>query len=134
MLIHVFKKKKPELLITFSLAFVMMTISASLMYFIEHEVQPDKFSSIPATMWWAVATLTTVGYGDVYPITALGKLLGALIAVLGVGVFALPAALLATGFNEMHLSSFSDRFDQKTDHCPLCGSDVGEKSHLSKVA
>ena len=68
------------------------------MYYIEREYQPEAFSSIPAAMWWAVATLTTVGYGDVYPITVLGKIIGSFIAVLGVGLFALPAGIIASGF------------------------------------
>ena len=53
------------------------------MYYVERDYQPDKFSSIPAAMWWAIATLTTVGYGDVYPITVAGKIIGSFIAVLG---------------------------------------------------
>lgn len=68
------------------------------MYYIEHPAQPEVFSSIPATLWWGVVTLTTVGYGDVVPITALGQLVGAIVAVLGIGMFAIPAALIATGF------------------------------------
>jgi len=68
------------------------------MFGLEKEANPEAFPSIPQTMWWGVATLTTVGYGDVYPITALGKVLGAVIAVLGVGLFALPAGIIAAGF------------------------------------
>ena len=63
-------------------------------------MQPNAFSSIPMAMWWGVATLTTVGYGDVYPVTALGKLLGAIIAILGIGVIALPAGLLGGAYME----------------------------------
>jgi voltage-gated potassium channel len=62
--------------------------------------KPDKFASIPETMWWGAATLTTLGYGDVYPITPLGKLIGAMIAVLGFGLFALPTGLLGAAFVE----------------------------------
>ena len=69
------------------------------MYHLEGHVN-DKFRSIPETMWWGVATLTTVGYGDVYPETGAGKVLGAMVALLGVGVFALPAGILASGFSE----------------------------------
>ena len=70
------------------------------MYFIENEAQPEVFSSIPAAMWWGVATLTTVGYGDIYPVTPIGKILGSIIAMLGIGMFALPAGILASGFEE----------------------------------
>jgi voltage-gated potassium channel len=75
---------------------VLSTPSA--MYIVEHEAQPETFPSIPATMWWGVVTLTTVGYGDIVPVTRLGQLVGAVVAVLGIGMFALPAALIATGF------------------------------------
>ena len=94
------RRKREELLISVFVVTVLLIISSTLMFYIEHEVQPDAFSSIPATMWWAVATLTTVGYGDIYPITILGKFLGSVIAFLGIGMFALPAGILASGFSE----------------------------------
>ena len=91
-------KRKEELVISLTFLLVMLIFASGLMYYIEHEAQPEAFSSIPETMWWGVATLTTVGYGDVYPITSLGRLLGAIIAILGVGLFALPAGIIAAGF------------------------------------
>lgn len=97
-IINVVKSRKEELLTSLTFLIVILILSSSLMYYIENEAQPDAFTSIPATMWWAIATLTTVGYGDIYPITPLGKVLGAFIAVLGVGIFALPAGIIATGF------------------------------------
>jgi voltage-gated potassium channel len=87
------------------------------MYYAEHEAQPEAFSSIPETMWWGIATLTTVGYGDVYPVTALGKLLGGVIAVIGIGLFALPTGILASGFSE-ELSK------EEETACPHCGKDL----------
>ena len=100
LIIRVFENKKEELLISLFTVFVLLIIASSFMFYFEHEVQPDKFSSIPATMWWALITLTTVGYGDVYPVTIPGKLLGSVLAILGVGIFALPAAILASAFTE----------------------------------
>ena len=85
-------------MVTLTLLVILLIFASTIMYYIENEANPEAFKSIPETMWWGVATLTTVGYGDVYPITALGKLLGALIAVLGVGLFALPAGIIAAGF------------------------------------
>ncbi len=79
---------------------VLLVFSSTLVYYTEHVAQPEKFSSIPAAMWWGMATLTTVGYGDMAPVTPLGQLLGGLIAILGVGMFALPAGILASGFAE----------------------------------
>jgi voltage-gated potassium channel len=70
------------------------------MYYAENEAQPEAFTSIPAAMWWGVVTLTTVGYGDVYPVTPLGKLFGAALAFIGIGLFALPAGIIASGFSE----------------------------------
>ncbi|RAU23517.1 ion transporter [Paramagnetospirillum kuznetsovii] len=83
--------------------FVMMVIlvlTSSLIYLFEHRAQPHVFSDIPTSMWWAVVTLTTLGYGDMVPITMMGRMLGALTAVLGVGMIALPAGVLASGFSE----------------------------------
>ena len=77
---------------------VLLVFASSLMHLIEHEAQPDAFGSIPAAMWWAVVTLTTVGYGDAAPVTPLGQLLGGFVTILGVGTFALPAGILASGF------------------------------------
>ena len=78
----VVKEKKAELLITGFVTFLMLLLASFLMYDIESEVQPDKFPNILASFWWAIATLTTVGYGDVYPVTAFGKFIGGLIAVM----------------------------------------------------
>jgi len=83
--------------------FVMMVVlifTASLMYLFEHRAQPHVFSDIPTAMWWAVVTLTTLGYGDMVPITPLGRALGGCTAILGVGMIALPAGVLASGFSE----------------------------------
>ncbi|MBC8268941.1 MAG: ion transporter [Rhodospirillaceae bacterium] len=82
---------------------LMLVLTASLAYLAEHKAQPEAFGSIPAAMWWAVITMTTVGYGDVVPVTLWGKLMGAAIGILGIGMVALPAGLLSSGFsNELH--------------------------------
>ena len=95
---RVLKDRQDKLVIATSANFLVLVIASSVMYYIEHPAQPDVFSSIPATLWWGVVTLTTVGYGDVVPATALGQLVGSVVAVLGIGMFAMPAALIATGF------------------------------------
>lgn len=79
---------------------VIMIIAASGIYLIEHEHQPEVFGSIPQSMWWSIVTLTTVGYGDVYPVTLLGKFFAALIMVAGVGLVALPTGILASSFSD----------------------------------
>ncbi|HEY6231922.1 MAG TPA: ion transporter [Pyrinomonadaceae bacterium] len=97
---NVFKAKKSELTLTLVLIFLLLIFASSAMYAVENEAQPDKFSSIPETLWWGVITLTTIGYGDIYPVTPLGKIIGGIIAFLGIGLFALPAGILASGFSE----------------------------------
>ncbi len=94
------RSKKEELLVTLFILALLLLMSSSLVYYAEYEVQPDKFSSVPETMWWGVITLTTVGYGDIYPVTVLGKLLAGFIAILGIGTFALPTAILGSAFME----------------------------------
>lgn len=79
---------------------VLLLFASTGAYFLERGAQPDAFGSIPATAWWALATLTTVGYGDVVPITPWGKLLGGVVMLLGVCMFALPVAIIATGFTQ----------------------------------
>ena len=77
---------------------IALFISSALMYVVEHEIQPENFSSIPTTMWWSMITLTTVGYGDVSPMTSLGKLVGAATAIMGICVVALLTGIVATAF------------------------------------
>lgn len=95
----VLKQKRDELFVGLFVAIVLLVASSTAMYHVEKDVN-EAFESIPKTMWWGVATLTTVGYGDVYPITGAGKVLGAIVALLGIGIFALPAGILAGGFSE----------------------------------
>lgn len=113
---RVIKAKKSELTLALVAASVLLVISASLMYFAEHSAQPKVFSSIPASMWWAVVTMTTVGYGDIYPVTPIGKALASIIALMSIGLFALPAGILASGFSDEMKTK-----PQSEDSCPRCG-------------
>ena len=112
---NVIASKRNDLLSAMFTVFTLLMISASLVYFAEHAAQPDLFPNIPASMWWSVVTLTSVGYGDVYPITPFGKLLGGVIAVLGLGLVALPTGILASGFAE------EVQRKQIQPKCPHCG-------------
>ncbi|MGQ0662361.1 MAG: cyclic nucleotide-gated ion channel [Pseudomonadota bacterium] len=82
------------------LMFVLLVFQSSVVYLLEREAQPDKYASIPEAMWWGIVTLTTVGYGDVTPVTGWGKLVGGITAVLGLAMFALPVGILASAFVE----------------------------------
>lgn len=116
---RVISRKKDDLVVTFLVGGLMLLLTSSLMYFVERSAQPEEFSSIPAAMWWAVVTLTTVGYGDVHPITPGGRLIGAVAAVIGIGLFALPSSILASGFIEEWSGE-----DGELHHCPGCGEDL----------
>lgn len=115
----VFKAKKEELILTSFLMGLLLIVSSSVLYYCENEVQPETFSSIPATMWWAVATLTTVGYGDMYPVTLLGKFCASIIAILGIGMFALPTGILGAGFVEA-----LQKKKVLNKNCPHCGKEI----------
>jgi voltage-gated potassium channel len=113
---HAFRRKKDQLIVALTANGLLLLIASSLMYFIETNAQPDAFGSIPEAMWWGIATLTTVGYGDVTPVTPLGQFVGSIVAVLGIGLFALPASIMASGFIEA--ASY------ETHECPKCGYEV----------
>jgi voltage-gated potassium channel len=100
MIKSVLKDKKEELLVTLLFIIIILVIISTLMFYIERDAQPEVFGSIPKSLWWGVVTLTTVGYGDIYPVTALGKILGGIITLLGVGLIALPSGILASGYTE----------------------------------
>ena len=115
--------RKDELLAVVSVLGVLLVLASSLMYFVEQSAQPDKFSSIPAAMWWSIITVTTVGYGDVAPITPAGRLLAGVIALLGIGIFALPAGILGSSFMEQVNRRRSPPVIRT---CPHCGRDIDE--------
>jgi voltage-gated potassium channel len=93
-------RRKELLLVSVALMAMFVYLAASLLYEIEHWRQPEVFSSIPATFWWACVTFNTIGYGDMVPLTPLGRLFAALISVFGVGVFALPTAIVIAAIIE----------------------------------
>jgi len=109
--------RKEQLVLSFLFILFVLVIISFIMFHAENEAQPDKFTSIPATMWWGIATITTVGYGDMVPVTPLGKFLGGLFAIAGVGLLALPAGILSSGFYEsLHHSN--------KRKCPHCGEEI----------
>jgi voltage-gated potassium channel len=99
-LIQTIIKQRNALLGSQIMVISILLVVSTFIYFLESSVQPDVFGSIPSTMWWGIATLTTVGYGDVVPMTGLGKLLASFTMLVGIGMFALPAAILASAYYE----------------------------------
>jgi len=95
---RVFSRTRAELALVGFTLLVALVLVSSLMYLVEGEVQPELFSSIPAAMWWSIVTLTTVGYGDAVPVTDLGRILGAFVAIAGIGLYALPTGILGAAF------------------------------------
>lgn len=94
------KSVKSELTFTLFLSIITILFSASAIYYLENEAQPDKFSSITESIWWATVSLATVGYGDVYPITVGGKIFASLISLVGIGVVAIPTGVISAAFVE----------------------------------
>jgi voltage-gated potassium channel len=119
---RVVRRKREELLIALGFFSMLLVMTSALMYVAEHVAQPKAFSSIPASMWWAVVTMTTVGYGDVYPVTVMGKLLAGVTALLGIFAFALPTSILGAGF----LAELDGA--EKRGKCPRCGAEHGMRN------
>ncbi len=92
--------RRYELLVSLGAALLVLLFSATVLYVVEGRAQPEAFGSIPRALWWGVATLTTVGYGDVYPVTVLGQLFAGMTALAAVGMVAMPAGILAAAFSE----------------------------------
>lgn len=117
----VFKQKKSQLVSTIFVVLILMVITGILMFNIEHEAQPEVFSNAFSSFWWAVATFTTVGYGDIYPITVIGKILSAIMAFLGIAIVAVPTGIISAGFMEQITKDSTENDDDEKKYCPYCG-------------
>lgn len=132
LVVSVFKRKASELAIAAFMLVFLLLIASTAIYYAENAYQPEAFSSIPDSMWWSVITICTVGYGDIYPITVLGKVIGGVLAVIGIGFFALPTGIISSGFTEV----LEERKEKKAiaaqkakekdilEQCPCCGKPV----------
>lgn len=100
-LIQVFKRIKGELALTFFLSLILITFSGIIVFYAENPSQPEVFNNIGKSIWWAFATLTTVGYGDIYPITIIGKSIASLVAIIGIGLIAIPTGLISATYVEV---------------------------------
>ena len=118
LLADVLKDEAESLLVAITLMFIIFIFASVGIYTFEHEVQPEAFGSIPHAMWWAIVTLTTVGYGDVTPVTVYGKIFATLITIVGVGLVSLPAGIIASGFTEqlrLRREQFQSEVEQLID-------------------
>ena len=132
-LVTVIRNEAHSLLAALSVLLLFTVIAATCIYYIEHTAQPDVFSSIPASLWWALVTLTTVGYGDAVPITPMGKIFGGIITVMGICFYALPAGILSSSYTaqmQLKRDRFKDSVRIVLDDGKLSEHDI---NHLSKV-
>ena len=136
LIFDVLRQSVTQLVISIALCLFVMLFSAIIMYTVENPVQPEKFPNIIASMWWAICTLTTVGYGDVYPITPIGRFLTSIISLTGIGIIAIPTGIITSGFsnaiNQRNLQR-QERSEESGDeaqeepqdapklYCPYCG-------------
>lgn len=118
---QVIKNKAHELLSSIFVVFILMLISSVFMYTIESPVQPKVFKNGFSGLWWAVATFTTVGYGDIYPITVAGKIISMIMAILGIALVAVPTGIISSGFIEL---SSENKNCTKKHFCPYCGKKI----------
>lgn len=132
MIVRVVKAQRDMLITAYLVLFIALISASTLMFQIEQPGQPEVFTSIPATMWWGIVTLTTVGYGDMVPMTAPGKILGGCITLLGIGIFALPAGILASGFTQERERRTNAKKKEQQEHhgevylCPHCKAEIRE--------
>ena len=115
---EVLNSKKQQLLSSVFIIMVLMVAASLCMYSVEHEAQPEVFQNAFSGIWWAASTLLTVGYGDIYPITTIGKFLAIVIAFLGVGMVAIPTGIISAGFVEQYskLTELGDYAAEQSIH------------------
>lgn len=130
---RVLKREKEQLIVTIFITSLLLLLSSSIMYYLEHDAQPEAFPNIVSSLWWAIATLTTVGYGDIYPVTTLGRLLSGFIAILGIGLVAMPTGIISAGFlAEIDKDKEEDKAEKSITlkvKCPECGTHIIYERH-----
>ncbi len=104
-----------ELILSFGFAGIILLVSATVLFIAEGRSQPEAFGSIPRAMWWAMVTLTTIGYGDVYPVTAIGKLCASVVAITSIAIIAMPTGIMAAAFSDAFQKLREDRTDSASE-------------------
>jgi voltage-gated potassium channel len=123
LILHVLRNKRKDIAMSLFIVVVLLIISSSIMYYAEHTAQPEAFKSIPRAMWWGIATLLTIGYGDIYPVTVAGKICTGIISMLGISIVAIPPGIIVSGFIE------ELQHRKQHLHCPNCGHDLHAHTH-----
>lgn len=133
----VIKEEKEKLFITIFITGILLVLSSAIIFTVEHDQQPEQFPNIYSSMWWAIATLTTVGYGDVYPVTPMGKMLAGVIALLGIGLVALPTGILSGSFvaaikkkKEEEAAERNEESGNLPKFCSHCGNALNLENHI----
>ena len=114
-IVKVIKDSIPQLIMAFVICFFVMLFSSIIMYTVENPVQPEAFPNVLASLWWAMCTLTTVGYGDVYPITTIGKVLTSVISLVGIGIIAIPTGIIAAGFDKCIIQNHKSDLEEEME-------------------
>lgn len=113
-IMKVIKASGPQLIMSVALCMFVMFFSAIIMYTVENPVQPEQFPNVISSLWWAICTLTTVGYGDVYPITHIGRFFASVISLVGIGIIAIPTGIIAAGFNQVISKDRKDETEESS--------------------
>jgi len=108
---QIIKENKSKFVVVLYISTILVLITAPIMYYLEYNSQPEVFSSIPAALWWTTVTFTTVGYGDMYPVTSLGKVLATVVSVFGIAFYAIPGSI----FTSALLDKIKQEREQKND-------------------
>ena len=119
--VDVMKKSSSQLIVSVALCLFVMLFSAIIMYTVENPVQPEQFPNVISSLWWAICPLTTVGYGDIYPVTSVGRLFASIISLVGIGIIAIPTGLIAAGF-----SSAIEKNDAEPDPALVLSAGITE--------
>jgi voltage-gated potassium channel len=123
--------RRYELMISFGVALFILVLTSTLMYMVEGHTQPEVFGSIPRSMWWAIATLTTVGYGDAVPLTLPGRILGGITAVTGIGLIAMPTGILAAAMSDAIHTRRHAELKEALERAAAPGEHQGSARHVT---
>lgn len=126
--VNIMRNQREQLLMSLLVMLFLLIVSSTMIYYLEAEEQPEAFSSIPASLWWGIVTLTTIGYGDVYPVTIGGKIFAAAISILSIGMVALPSGIIVSGFvDEIEKEREEKQAALRKVQCPHCGEIMSVK-------